>query len=428
MKILIVGGAGREHALAWKLAQSPLVTHIYVAPGNAGTAQVAKTHNVPLAADDVDALGAFAQAEAIDLTVVGPEAPLAAGIVDHFHACGLACFGPTQAAARLETSKAFCKDFFQRHQIPTAAYAHFHQLEPALAYVRQQPLPIVIKADGLAAGKGVVIATTLAEAELTLGEMLTEQRFGAAGQTVVIEAFLRGEEASFIVITDGVHALPFPAAQDHKRISTGDQGANTGGMGAYAPAPVLPPALQQQALATIIYPTLRGMAAEGHPYCGFLYAGLMLTPEGQALALEFNCRLGDPEAQVLLFGLTNDLLTLLTATLSGQLEAQAMAWIPGAVVGVVLAAAAYPGTAELGDVINGLTLALTDTEVFHAGTAVNPDGQIVTAGGRVLCVCARGLTLSEAQQRAYQRVNRINWRGMQYRTDIGWRGLTAPTP
>lgn len=422
MRILILGNGGREHALAWKLAQSPAVSTLYVAPGNAGSAHVAKTQNVALQVDDIAGLAHFAQTQAIDLTVVGPEAPLALGLVDHFQSLGLACFGPTQAAARLETSKAFSKDFFVRHQISTARYAHFDTLEPALAYLQQQPLPVVIKADGLAAGKGVIIAQTLAEAEAAVRGMLTAAQFGTAGTRVVIEECLTGEEASFIAITDGTHALPFPAAQDHKRVGNGDRGPNTGGMGAYAPAPVLTPTLQQRVMAEVITPTLRGMAAEGCPYQGFLYAGLMLSADGKIHVLEYNCRLGDPEAQILLFGLESDLLPLLQAALRGQLAEQTLQWTPGATLGVVLAAEGYPGPVATGDVITGLATIVPDTMVFHAGTR-QVGSEVQTQGGRVLCVCAQGADLAQAQQRAYQRVASLHWRGLHYRTDIGWRAL-----
>ncbi len=422
MRILIIGNGGREHALTWKLAQSPHVSALYVAPGNAGTTQVAKTRNLALRADDVAGLAEFAQTQGIDLTVVGPEAPLALGLVDRFQALGLACFGPTQSAARLETSKAFSKDFFIRHQIPTARYAHFEALEPALAYLARQTLPVVIKADGLAAGKGVIIASTHAEAEAAVRGMLTQAQFGAAGNRVVIEEYLEGEEASFIVITDGIQALPFPAAQDHKRVGDADTGPNTGGMGAYAPAPVLTTDLQARVMAEVILPTLRGMAAEGCPYQGFLYAGLMLGPDGRINVLEYNCRLGDPEAEILLFGLDSDLLPLLQAALQGSLDAQTLHWTPGAVLGVVLAAEGYPGQVSTGDVISGLDADWPDTEVFHAGTRL-AGAEVHTQGGRVLCVCARGVDLAQAQQRAYQRVSQLHWRGLHYRSDIGWRAL-----
>ena len=422
-KILVVGGGGREHALAWKLAASAQVDEVLVAPGNAGTAREAGCRNVAVAAEDIDGLLALAQREDVHLTVVGPEAPLAAGIADRFADAGLRCFGPRQAAAQLESSKAFAKDFFARHQIPTAAYQVFTELEPARAYVREQGLPIVIKADGLAAGKGVVIAQTQEEADATLAEMLSGEVLGGAGSRVVIEEFLQGEEASFIVIASDQCAVEFASSQDHKAAHDGDTGPNTGGMGAYSPAPVVTDAVRLRILDEVIRPTLAGLAKDGLPFTGFLYAGVMITADGAPKVLEFNCRMGDPETQPLLMRLRSDLLELLDAAVDGDLNAVEPDWDSRPCLGVVMAAAGYPGSYGKGAVINGLDqAAATDTKVFHAGTA-DQDGQVVTSGGRVLCVCALGDSVAGAQQAAYQMVDKIHWSGSWQRRDIGHRAI-----
>ena len=423
MKILIVGGGGREHALAWKAAQSPLADTVYVAPGNAGTAREPGLENVSIAAEDVAGLLAFAQREAIGLTIVGPEAPLVLGLVDAFREAGLACFGPTRAAAQLEGSKAFCKAFMARHGIPTAAFATFTEVEPALAYLRDQGAPIVVKADGLAAGKGVVVARTEAEAASAVRDMLAGNAFGEAGHRVVIEEFLDGEEASFIVMADGRQALAMASSQDHKARDEGDTGPNTGGMGAYSPAPVVTPAVHERVMAEVILPTLRGMAAEGHPYTGFLYAGLMITPAGDIKVLEFNCRFGDPETQPILMRLRGDLPALCLQALAGRLDEAEPEWDPRPALGVVMAAGGYPFDYARGDAIEGLNGdPPADVKVFHAGTALR-QGAVVTAGGRVLCVSALGANLAEAREKAYAQVAEIHWPGAYYRRDIGHRAL-----
>ncbi|BBL73585.1 phosphoribosylamine--glycine ligase [Methylomagnum ishizawai] len=423
MKILIVGGGGREHALAWKAAASPRAEKVYVAPGNAGTALEPGLENVALAADDIQGLLNFAKAKGIDLAIVGPEVPLVLGIVDAFQAQGLKCFGPTRAAAQLEGSKAFCKDFLARHRIPTAAYATFTEVEPALAYIRQQGAPIVVKADGLAAGKGVVVAQTEAEAGAAVRDMLAGDAFGAAGRRVVIEEFLQGEEASFIVIADGIHALPMASSQDHKARDDGDLGPNTGGMGAYSPAPVVTPDIHRRVMDEVIMPTLLGMATDGVPYTGFLYAGLMIGPDGSPKVLEFNCRFGDPETQPIMLRLKSDLPSLCLAALDGCLDKVECVWDPRPALGVVLAADGYPGDYAKGEVIQGLPPAGgTETKVFHAGTRLQ-NGQVVTAGGRVLCVCALGGTVAEAQRKAYEGLDGIHWDGVYYRKDIGHRAI-----
>ncbi len=423
MQVLIIGGGGREHALAWKAAQSPRVEQVYVAPGNAGTALEPKTGNLAIAAEDIESLVAFARQQAIALTIVGPEAPLVAGVVDAFEAAGLRCFGPSAAAARLEGSKAFCKAFLQRHGIPTAGYRVFTELEPALAHVRDHELPLVIKADGLAAGKGVVIARERAEAEAALHDMLGHAVFGEAGRRVVIEEFLRGEEASFIVLVDGEHILPLASSQDHKARDDGDRGPNTGGMGAYSPAPVVTPEVHARILAEVIEPTVRGMAADGSPYRGFLYAGVMIAPDGMPKVLEFNCRCGDPETQPIMLRLRSDLIELIEAALDGCLDRVVADWDPRPALGVVLAASGYPGAYRKGDVIHGLPEGeLAAGKVFHAGTALHGE-QIITSGGRVLCVTALGADIAEAQQRAYRLVERIDWDGVYCRRDIGYRAL-----
>ena len=423
MKVLVIGSGGREHALAWKLAQSPRVAQVYVAPGNAGTAGEPRVSNVPIAADDVAGLLAFAKREAIDLTVVGPEAPLVAGVVDAFAGARRRCFGPTRVAAQLEGSKAFAKDFLRRHGIPTAAYETFDDLDAALAHVRERPLPMVIKADGLAAGKGVVICHRREEAEAAVQAMLGEGAFGGAGARVVVEDFLQGEEASFIVMVDGEHVLPLASSQDHKARDDGDRGPNTGGMGAYSPAPVVTPEVHQRILAEVIKPTVAALAREGVRYVGFLYAGLMIDVNGAPRVLEFNCRLGDPETQPILMRLRSDLTDLLEAALDGRLDRVQAEWDPRAALGVVLAAAGYPGDVVKGTPIPALPLVEpADCKVFHAGTAVQ-DGRVVTAGGRVLCVTALGDSVAQAQQRAYALVQQVAWEGAVYRRDIGYRAV-----
>lgn len=423
MKILVIGGGGREHALAWKAAQSPLATAVFVAPGNAGTALEPNLQNVAIAADDVAALLAFAQQEHIGLTIVGPEAPLAKGVVDQFRAAGLAIFGPTQAAAQLESSKAFAKDFLARHQIPTAAYQNFTDIAAAKAYVQRLGTPIVIKADGLAAGKGVIIAHSEAEAFAAIDDMLSGNKFGDAGSRVVIEEFLLGEEASFIVMVDGSHALAFASSQDHKARDNADQGPNTGGMGAYSPAPVVTPAVHDWVMEQVIYPTVRGMAEEGTVFTGFLYAGLMIAPDGSAKVLEFNCRFGDPETQPIMLRLESDLVELCLAAVEGRLAEQSLQFSDHAAVGVVLAAGGYPDSYAKGKVIHGLeTAAKQEGKVFHAGTELH-DGKVLTNGGRVLCATALGVTVTEAQKSAYALAQTISWDQMFYRTDIGYRAI-----
>lgn len=423
MKLLVIGSGGREHALAWKLAQATGVQGVYVAPGNAGTAREAGIQNVPLT--DIAELADFASEHKIHLTVVGPEAPLAAGVVNAFRARGLKIFGPTQEAAQLESSKDFAKRFMARHNIPTAAFETFSDARAAHAYVKKQGAPIVVKADGLAAGKGVVVAMTLDEAHAAIDDMLSGNRLGDAGARVVIEEFLEGEEASFIVLVDGKNVLPLASSQDHKRIGDGDTGPNTGGMGAYSPAPVVTPEIHAKAMREIILPTVRGMAADGIPYTGFLYAGLMIGKDGAVKTLEFNCRMGDPETQPILMRLKSSLPLLLEHGVAGTLDQVEAEWDRRVAVGVVLAAANYPDTPKKGDVIEGLPANNAfgdDAHVFHAGTAVKNE-QIVTAGGRVLCVTALGENVKWAQKRAYEAVQGIRWTGMQYRKDIAHRAL-----
>lgn len=423
MKVLVVGGGGREHALAWKIAQSGRVNEVLVAPGNAGTALEPKMRNLPIAAEEVDALAAYAQEQGIELTVVGPEAPLSRGIVDKFRAAGLKCFGPTQQAAQLESSKAFAKDFLARHQISTAAYANFTEIEPAIAYIRQQGAPIVVKADGLAAGKGVILAQTEDEAIAAVKDMLSGNAFGSAGSRVVIEEFLIGEEASFIVMVDGEHVLAMASSQDHKARDDGDKGPNTGGMGAYSPAPVVTPAMHERIMQEVIYPTVRGMAADGIPYTGFLYAGVMITADGTPKVLEFNCRFGDPETQPIMVRLQSDFVDLLEAALEERLDTVSAQWDTRASLGVVLAAGGYPDAYNKGDVISGLdTAAQLEGKVFHAGTA-EKDGQVITNGGRVLCAVGLGNSVTEAQANAYQLVKAIDWNKVYYRNDIGHRAI-----
>ena len=423
MKILVIGSGGREHALAWKLAQSPRVAKVYVAPGNAGTAREAKCENVGIQATDVPALFAFARDRAIDLTVVGPEAPLAAGVVDTFRDGGLRIFGPTRKAAQLESSKAFAKDFLARHRIPTAEYRVFTELNPALDYIHDRGAPIVIKADGLAAGKGVVVAMTQAEAIDAVRDMLGGQ-FGQAGARVVIEEFLDGEEASFICMVDGQNILPMATSQDHKRRDDGDKGPNTGGMGAYSPAPVVTPEIEARIMREVMEPTVRGMALDGLPYTGFLYAGIMIDQSGAPKVLEFNCRFGDPETQPIMMRLQSDLIGLLEAGIDGRLDAVGAAWDPRVALGVVMAAGGYPGEIRTADVIEGLDTPQPEyVKVFHAGTRLDEAGRVVTSGGRVLCVTALGETVHEAQQRAYAAVDTIHFAGGFCRRDIGWRAI-----
>jgi phosphoribosylamine--glycine ligase len=425
LKVLVIGGGGREHALAWKLRQSEGVSQVFVAPGNAGTARDAQLTN--LALTDKLALREWAQANGIDLTVVGPEAPLAAGVVDEFRVHGLAIFGPTQAAAQLESSKAFSKAFMRRHGIPTARYQTFTDPAQAHAYVDAQGAPIVVKADGLAAGKGVVVALTLAEAHEAIDFMLLDNTLGVAhntgGARVVIEEFLTGEEASFIVVCDGVNALPLATSQDHKRLLDGDQGPNTGGMGAYSPAPVVTPAVHQRAMDEVILPTLRGMVADGIPFTGFLYAGLMIAPDGQVKTLEFNARLGDPEAQPILMRLQSNLAQVLLAATRGELDRMQLQWDSRVALGVVIAAAGYPAAPRKGDVITGLPADGAETMVFHAGTALNARGDVAVVGGRVLCVTALADSVAQARNRAYAVLDGIHFDDMLYRRDIGHRAL-----
>lgn len=418
MNILIIGNGGREHALAWKVRQSPLAQRVFVAPGNAGTALEPGVDNVAINATDSAALLDFAADHAIDLVIVGPEAPLAAGIVDQFNAHNIPCFGPTQAAARLESSKAFSKSFMAHYHIPTARYASFTDLATAKAYVQHHPLPLVIKADGLMAGKGVVIAPNLATAETTLDQMLQH------GGCVVIEEFLSGEEASFIVLAAGEHAIPLASSQDHKALYDGDNGPNTGGMGAYSPAPVVTPALQQRIMHEVIYPTLHGLIERGTPYTGFLYAGLMITPSNDIKVLEFNCRLGDPETQPLLMRLTSDLVSCCLAALQHNLTAVNLEWDPRPALGVVLATSGYPNTPITGDIIHGLPAhELPGCKLFHSGTTLQQN-HVVTAGGRVLCATALGENVRDAQQKAYQLASKVHWEHQYYRSDIGYRAVT----
>ncbi|ROV61142.1 phosphoribosylamine--glycine ligase [Vibrio ponticus] len=423
MNVLIIGAGGREHALGWKVAQNPNVETIFIAPGNAGTALEPKLENVNISVEDIDALVNFAKENSIELTIVGPEAPLVIGVVDAFQAEGLAIFGPTQGAAQLEGSKAFTKDFLARHQIPTAAYANFTEIEPALAYVREQGAPIVVKADGLAAGKGVIVAMTLQEAEDAIQDMLAGNAFGDAGSRVVIEEFLDGEEASFIVMVDGENVLPMATSQDHKRVGDKDTGPNTGGMGAYSPAPVVTTEIHDRIMEEVIYPTVRGMAAEGNPYTGFLYAGLMIDKDGTPKVIEYNCRFGDPETQPIMMRMQSDMVELCLAALDKKLDQVESKWDPRASIGVVLAAGGYPAAYNKGDVISGLPqVEIEGEKVFHAGTENNA-GDIVTNGGRVLCATALGNTVSEAQKRAYELAQQISWKGMFHRNDIGYRAI-----
>ena len=423
MKVLIIGGGGREHALAWKCAQSRDVDAVLVAPGNAGTANEHGCRNVPVSPDDIEALAQLAQDEEVGLTIVGPEAPLVAGIVDRFNELDLACFGPSQAAAQLEGSKAFTKDFLARHNIPTGAYQNFTELGLALDYIRQQGAPIVIKADGLAAGKGVIVAMTIEEAEEAATDMLSDGKFGDAGARIVVEEFLDGEEASFIVITDGTNILPMATSQDHKARDEGDLGPNTGGMGAYSPAPVVTPAIEQRIMDEVIRPTLDGMKSDGANYRGFLYAGLMIMADGTPKVIEFNCRMGDPETQPIMVRLQSDLVSICNAALNGTLGEQSSNWDSRASLGVVMAAGGYPGSYAKGMAITGLEEASgADRKVFHAGTGENGD-DIVTSGGRVLCVVGLGDNVESAASEAYSAVNRIGWEDAYFRRDIGHRAI-----
>jgi phosphoribosylamine--glycine ligase len=422
MNVLIIGSGGREHALAWKVAQSPRVSQVFVAPGNAGTALEPRVQNVPIAVDDIKALVDFAQREKIALTIVGPEAPLVMGVSDAFAAAGLRCFGPRKDAARLEGSKAYTKEFLARHKIPTAAYATFTRTTFDPDWVNRQRAPLVVKADGLAAGKGVVICPTTRAAIQTAEAMFAGQ-FGSAGDTIVIEEFLEGEEASFIAIVSGEQILPLASSQDHKRVFDGDQGPNTGGMGAYSPAPVITPALHQRIMDEVMWPTVRGLKAAGTPYLGFLYAGLMIAKDGTPNVLEFNCRLGDPETQPILMRLQSDLVDLCEAAIDGRLDQQTAQWDSRAALGVVMAAQGYPDSVRKGDVIKGLERASAlPGKVFHAGTQLR-DGEVITAGGRVLCAVGLGARVSDAQRAAYALVDAISWDGMHCRRDIGYRAI-----
>ena len=428
MKVLVIGSGGREHALAWKIAQSSRVDQVMVAPGNAGTASEPKCINLPVDAEDVDALLALAQQHAVDLTVVGPEAPLALGVVDRFQAHGLRCFGPSEQAAQLEASKAFSKRFMHRHNIPTARYQTITHVDDGLNYLDTIGLPAVIKADGLAAGKGVVIAETRDQAHAALEDMLTGEAFGKAGQQVVMEEYLEGEEASFIVLAAGQQALPMATSQDHKRRDNEDLGPNTGGMGAYSPAPMITPALEELIMETVIRPTLAGLQEEGMPFCGFLYAGIMLTPQGPRV-LEFNVRFGDPETQPIMMRLRSDMVDLIEAALDGDLASQQPKWDPRTALGVVMASKGYPGRYATGQAISGLDdIQGDDVKVFQAGTALNADGQTVTQGGRVLSLVALGADVAHAQALAHDELQKINFEGAFYRTDIGHRAIHTPHP
>jgi phosphoribosylamine--glycine ligase len=422
MNVLIIGNGGREHALAWKAAQSSQVDTVFVAPGNAGTALDSGIENVAIAINDFAALANFAQTNNVGLTIVGPEAPLVEGVVDYFNERNLPCFGPSKGAAQLEGSKAFTKDFLARHNIPTGSYQNFTELEPALAYLREQGAPIVVKADGLAAGKGVIVAETLEQAEDAVRDMLSGNAFGDAGCRVVIEEFLEGEEASFIVMVDGENILPMATSQDHKRVGDGDTGPNTGGMGAYSPAPVVTPAIHQRIMDEVIIPTVQGMASEGNRYTGFLYAGLMINASGEPKVIEYNCRFGDPETQPIMLRLQSDIVALCLAAIDGKLDSTHADWDPRPAVGVVLAAGGYPSAYNKGDVISGIPDGNSTGKVFHAGTQLE-NGNLVTNGGRVLCATAMGDTVSAAQQLAYSIAKQIKWKDAFYRTDIAYRAI-----
>ncbi len=424
MNVLVVGSGGREHALAWKAARSPGVERVFVAPGNAGTASEAGVENVAIAPNDIDGLLEFARERGVGLTIVGPEDPLVHGIVDRFGEAGLPCFGPVAAAARLEGSKGFAKAFMERHGIPTAAWGEFTEIEPAIAFIREQGAPIVVKADGLAAGKGVVVAHSTEVAEAAVFDMLAGNVYGDAGHRVVIESFLDGEEASFIVMADGEHVLPLATSQDHKAVGDRDTGPNTGGMGAYSPAPVIDGQLHERVMAEVIRPAISGMAADGHPFTGFLYAGLMIGADGSLNVLEFNVRFGDPETQPVLMRLRSDLVAHCLAAIEGRLDGERAEWDPRCSLGVVMAAEGYPGRYRKGEVISGLEgCNAPDVKVFHAGTALDDAGQVVTTGGRVLCVCALGATVAAAQQTAYDACAHIGWPGSFHRHDIGYRAI-----
>ncbi|WNC68255.1 phosphoribosylamine--glycine ligase [Thalassotalea nanhaiensis] len=423
MNVLVIGSGGREHALAWKAAQSSSVNKVFVAPGNAGTATESKLENIAVSSDDTQGLIAFAKEHNVALTIVGPEQPLVDGVVDAFQAQGLAIFGPSAKAAQLEGSKSFTKDFLARNNIPSGSYENFTEIEPAIAYVRQQGAPIVVKADGLAAGKGVIVAMTLQEAEDAIKDMLAGNAFGDAGHRVVIEEFLEGEEASFIVMVDGKNVLAMATSQDHKRAYNNDEGPNTGGMGAYSPAPVVTAEIHQRIMNEVILPTVEGMANEDAPYTGFLYAGLMIAADGTPNVIEYNCRFGDPETQPIMMRLQSDLVELCLLACNGELDKATIDFDPRAAVGVVLAAGGYPGSYGKGEVISGLEInTLTDRKTFHAGTAES-DGNIVTSGGRVLCATALGETVTSAQQAAYELLNQISWKDVQFRTDIAYRAI-----
>jgi len=425
MKVLIIGGGGREHALAWKTAQAADVTEVFVAPGNAGTALEPNLTNVNIAVDDLPGLVNFAKENNIALAIVGPEVPLVLGLVDAFSEAGLKCFGPTAGAAQLEGSKAFSKDFLAKHNIPTAAYDVFTEIEPAHAYLDKVGVPIVIKADGLAAGKGVILADTMAEAKEAVSDMLAGNKFGGAGSRVVIEEFLVGEEASFIVMADGKNVLPMATSQDHKARNNGDTGPNTGGMGAYTPAPVVTRSIHNRIMDEVIYPTIKGMAKDGLPYTGFLYAGVMIDASGAPKVLEFNCRFGDPETQPIMMRLQSDLHTLCLAAIDGKLDTVTAKWDSRAALGVVMAAGGYPDEYRKNDVISGIEQAnASDLKVFHAGTTLNENNEVTTSGGRVLCVTALGENVTAAQKRAYEGVAMINWDEVYYRTDIGHRAVS----
>jgi phosphoribosylamine--glycine ligase len=422
MNVLVIGSGGREHALAWKAAQGVGIETVFVAPGNAGTATEDKLQNVDIAIDDFAALVQFAKDNDVGLTIVGPEAPLVDGVVDYFNEHGLRCFGPTKGAAQLEGSKAFTKDFLARNNIPTGAYQNFTEVEPALAYLKEMGAPIVVKADGLAAGKGVIVAETLEQAEEAVRDMLSGNAFGEAGCRVVIEEFLEGEEASFIVMVDGKNILPMATSQDHKRVGDGDTGPNTGGMGAYSPAPVVTDAVFQRVMDEVIIPTVEGMAKEGNDYTGFLYAGLMISDDGAPKVIEYNCRFGDPETQPIMIRLQSDLVKLCDAALDKTLDQVSAQWDPRPAIGIVLAAGGYPASYNKGDIISDLPAATSELKVFHAGTALK-DGKITTNGGRVLCVTALGDSVKDAQTKAYQGCQSISWNGMFYRHDIGYRAI-----
>lgn len=425
MNVLIIGGGGREHALAWKTAQSESVTNVFVAPGNAGTALETNLSNVNIAVEDIEAQVAFAKENQIELTIVGPEVPLVLGVVNAFKAAGLKCFGPDKGAAQLEGSKAFSKDFLAKHNIPTAAYGVFTEIEPAHAYLDKVGAPIVIKADGLAAGKGVILADTIEEAKEAVSDMLAGNKFGDAGSRVVIEEFLVGEEASFIVMADGKNILPMATSQDHKARNNGDTGPNTGGMGAYTPAPVVTAEIHDRIMKTVIEPTIEGMAKDGLPYTGFLYAGVMIDANGVPKVLEFNCRFGDPETQPIMMRLQSDLAQLCLAAIDGNLDKVSAQWDSRAALGVVMAAGGYPDSYRKADPISGLeNVNASDLKVFHAGTALNDAGEVITSGGRVLCITALGDTVSDAQKRAYEGLKKISWEQAYYRTDIGHRAVS----